>query len=274
MKSTGKFISFILLSAILFSSCAKDPVVDNPGDNIYTIRSIYGYGKTSSKFIYNSNGKITESQSFYFCNRYIYADNGRLVRTETAADPDLYSSVAHERSELMTSQNSTLTGYSIFEYKPDGELKSVKNYFRKNELFEYTSMLSFEYDGGNIIKRKLHDSNDVITQFYTYDYDLNNNVIQENYFSCLFIAGTEPELIRETTYKYDGNNNPFKIYKELGQPGLYSNTNNIIETNSTLYVDTPGIEKYSTSKTNYEYNAKGFPVKVIDENSVYEYIYN
>jgi len=273
MKSTVKFISFILLVVTLITSCTKDPVVDNTVDSIYAIRSIFGYGKTSSKFIYNSIGKITESQSFYFCNRYIYADNGRLVRKEIAADPNMYSSVSHERSELMTSQNSTFTGYSIFEYEQDGVLKSVKNYFKKNELFEYSSMLSFEYDGDNIIKWNLHDSEDVITQFYTYDYDLNNNVIKEKQYSYLFVAGPEPELIRETSYKYDNKNNPFKIYEELGQPGLYSNTNNIIETNSTLYIDTPGIDKYSTSKTNYEYNAKGFPVKVISENSVYEYIY-
>lgn len=274
MNSKWKLISFLVIALSISTSCTKDPVNDTPNDSIYAIRSVFGYGKTHEKFIYNPIGKISEYQSFYFCSRFIYDDKGRLVRKEIATDPDMYSSVSHERSELMTSQNSTFTGFSIFEYELDGELKSVKNYFKKNELFEYTSMTSFEYDGDNIVKWNLHNSADVITQFYAYEYDNNSNVIKEKQYSYLFVAGPEPELIRETTYKYDSKNNPFRIYKETGTPGLYTNTNNIIETSSTLYLDTPGIDKYTTSKTNYDYNEKGFPVKVTIGTTVYEYVYH
>jgi len=119
----------------------------------------------------------------------------------------------------------------------------------------------------------LHDADNIITQFYLYEYDNNENGIKSKYYSYLFNTGLEPKLIRETSFKYDDKNNPFVIYKDLGRPGLYTNTNNIIESNSILYEDMPGIDKYSTSSTNYEYNSKGLPVKVSSENSEHEYKY-
>lgn len=78
---------------------------------------------------------------------------------------------------------------------------------------------------------------DTITQFYTYEYDDHRNVINEKQYSYIFVEGTGPELIRETAYAYDDKNNPFTIFKETGNPGLYSNTNNIVEnSNSKLWV--------------------------------------
>jgi hypothetical protein len=60
------------------------------------------------------------------------------------------------------------------------------------------------------------------------------------------------------------------IYNVLGRQGLYSNTNNTIETISILYEIVPGIPKYSTSKTTFEYNIKGFPTREIAENYTVE----
>lgn len=273
MRSVRKLFILIIIAASIHTSCTKDQLIENPNDSIYAIKSVFGYGKTNSKFIYNAIGKISEYQSFCFCNLFVYDEIGRLVKQEIAADPDLYSSQSHDRSELMTSQNSTFTGYSIYEYDQGGRLKSIKNYFKKNNVFEYTSMNSFEYNGDNIVKLNLHNSENIITQFYTYEYDANRNILTEKYFSSLSFKSADPQLISETTFKFDNENNPFKIYQKLGRPGLYTNTNNIIESSTVLFLDTPGIDKYSTSKTNYEYNIKGFPVKVIAENSVYEYIY-
>ena len=48
-------------------------------------------------------------------------------------------------------------------------------------------------------------------------------------------------------------------------------TNNITETNTVLFEDVPGIDKFSTSKTISEYNDKGFPIRVhkSEENRYY-----
>lgn len=270
MKTSIKLIGLQILVLAIITSCSKDHVIDNFMAESYSIKSIFYDGKTSVKYIYNDNGKVAENQSFYFCNKYIYDDSGRLIKQEIAIDPDIASSSIPIKSVLMTSQNSTFTGNYIFEYNIDGKLVTQKNYFKKNDQFEYTSMNSLEYEGDKIVKRNLHDAKNNITQFYTYEYDGKGNVTKEKYYSFLFIAGTEPKLITEVSFKYDDKNNPFKIYKDLGQAGLYTNTNNITETNSVLYEDVPGIDKFSTSTTTYEYNEKGFPTRV---NNAEEYNY-
>jgi hypothetical protein len=270
MKDSIRLTSSLIIVLAIITSCSKDLVIDNFKSGSYSIRSIFSDGKTSQKFIYNDSSKILEDQSFYFCNRYTYDNNGRLIKQEIAVDPDMVSSTIHIKSELMTSQNSTFTGNYIFEYNNDGKLTTKKNYFIKNNQFEYTSMNTFEYDGDRIVKWNLHNEKNVITQYYTYLYDSKGNITNEKHYSYLFNVGSEPKLIMEVSFKYDDKNNPFKIYKELGLPGLYSNTNNIIESNSVLYEDVPGIDKFSTSKTTYEYNNKDFPIKV---NNAEEYRY-
>ena len=269
MKDSIRLTASLIIVLTIITSCSKDLVNDNFNRGGYSIRSIFSDGKTSQNFIYNDSSKILEDQSFYFFNRYSYDKNGRLIKQEIAVDPDINSSTIHN-SELMTSQNSTFTGNYIFEYNSDGKLKTKKNYFIKNNQFEYTSMNTFEYDGDRIVKWNLHDEKNVITQYFTYLYDSKGNVTNEKHYSYLFNVGLEPKLILEISFKYDDKNNPFRIYKDIGLPGLWTNTNNIIESNSVLYEDTPGIDKFSTSKTTYEYNNKDFPIKV---NNSYEYRY-
>lgn len=268
-----KLIDLIILVPTLFASCSKDLPVDNFPDESYSIKSVWSDGKNSAKYIYNKDGKIIESQGFYYFKKFNYDLNGRLVKKEIAVDPDIASSTMHEKTELMTSENSTFTGYSEFEYDGDSKLMIIKNYVKENDQYEYISMNSVEYEGDKIVRMNLHDAQNIMTQCYTYEYDGSGNVIKEKYYSYLFLVGTEPKLISEVSFKFDNKNNPYRIYKDLGLPGLYSNKNNILETSTILYVDVPGIDKYTTSKTAYEYNDQGFPVKVSTDNSLYEYKY-
>lgn len=271
MKTTVNFFSFLIVALFLFTSCDKGltRVIIKSGD--FSIKSVFADGKTVQKFIYNKSGKIEESQSFYFFNKYTYDNNNRLVKQEVAVDPNIYSSSMHVKSELMTSQNSTFTGYYIYEYNSDGKLVTQRNYSKSGEKFEYVSKITLEYSGSHIVKRNIHGTANSITQFYAYEYDSKGNVINEKYYSFLFVSSSEPKLIRETSFIYDDKNNPFKIFLDLGIPGIYTNTNNIIETSSVLYENVPGVDKYSTSRTTYEYNQKGFPILV---NQTEEYIYD
>lgn len=255
------------MALTIITSCSNDPIVV---DDSYSIKSIVSNGKIIEKYFYNDNNKIVEDQSFYFCNKYIYDNNGQLIKQEIAIDPDIASSTIHIKSELMTSQNSTFTANRIFEYDTEGKLLTQKYYVKKSDQFEYTSMNSFEYVGDKIVKWNLHNDQNTITQFYTYEYDGKGNVLNEKQYSYLFAVGTEPKLVCEVSFKYDDKNNPYRIYKQLGRSGLYTNTNNVIESNSVLYEDVPGIDKFSTSKTTYEYNTKGYPIKV-NNNEVYKY---
>lgn len=268
MKNTIKFLSLLIIVFTVITSCSKDFIVDSFKSDNYSIKSIFVDGKINQTFIYNESGKITETQSFYFYNKYTYDINNRLIKQEIAVDPDIYSSLYHIKSELMTSQNSTFTGYNVFEYNSAGKLLTQKNYFKKNNQFEYSSMCSLEYEGYKIVKWNLYDNKNIITQYYTYQYDGKGNVTKEKYYSLLESAAAK--LVSEVSFTYDDKNNPFKIYKDFGRPGIYSNTNNIVETNSILYEEVPGIDKFSTSKTTYKYNHKGYPISV---NNAEEYTY-
>ena len=261
---------------VICISCTKEEFDGVQNIEIYAIRSVANDSKTTKMFIYNSIGKIAEEEGLYFYSRYLYDNDGHLIKLESAMDPSMLSSSSSlyiEKTELMTSQNCTFTGHRIFKYDKDEKLIEIKNYFKKEGDFVYTSMISLEYDGDLIVRWNLHNEEGTITKFYTYEYDNNGNVERGKHYSYLFIEGSEPRIISETSYKYDNKKNPFTIFKALGNPGLYTNTNNVIETNSILHEDTPGIDKYSTSKTTYEYNQENYPVKVISENSEYEYRY-
>ena len=278
MKTPTRFFGFVILGLVTITSCSKEDLDSllNFDKNEYSIKSEVSGGETTSKFIYNSSGKIAEKETRYFYFRYVYDSDGRLAKVESAMDPSMLSStmpIGGMKTELMTSENCRITGYQILEYGLDNKLIRKKNYFDKSGDFEYTSMRSFEYNGDLIVRMNLNNSRDVITQYNTFEYDKNGNVIREKYYSYLFTGTPNPRLISEISYKYDNKSNPFIIFKALGNPGLDTNTNNVIETNSILHEETPGIDKYSSSKTSYIYNLRGYPVKVISGNSEYEYTY-
>lgn len=274
MKILTQFFGCAILVLTTMTSCTKEEFDGIQNIENYSIKSEVSHGKTISMYIYNSIGKIAEREGLYFYSRYSYDNDGRLIKQESAMDPSMLSSSSHvEKTELMTSQKCAISSYKIFKYDQDEKLIEIKNYSKNDRDFVYTSMKSFEYDGDLIVRRNLHNKVGTITQFNTYEYDNNGNVERKKYYSYLFTEGSEPRIISETSFRYDNKKNPFIIFKVLGRPGLYTNTNNVIETNSISHVDTPGIDKYSTSKTTYEYNRKYYPVKVISENSEYEYKY-
>jgi len=237
------------------------------------IKSVFWNGAPNQMYFYNQTGNIVEQSSLYRYSKYVYDENERLIKVETAFDPNLFSSsLPVQKTEFMTSQNSTITQYSLYEYGPTGRLLKTESYLfnETDKKFEYRSTQTFEYEGSFIAKVNVHDLGGAITNFHVYLYDDRGNVVTEKQYSNLLYPS---ELIRETFYKYDNHKNPFLIFSILGAPGLYSNANNIIETTSVLQINVPGIDKFTNSKTTYQYNKKGYPAKVMYENGVEEYKY-
>lgn len=274
MKQFIQYLSFASIALILFHSCDKDEFEENDFNNNDFIKAEVSNDKIISNYKYNDIGKIAETEGMYFYNRYLYNNDGKLISRETAADPSmLSSSLPIEKTELMTAENSSISNRQIFKCDENGYLLEIESYFKKNDEFEFGSKRSFEFVNGKISKRNLHNEKGEITQFNVYEYDKNGNVKNEKYYSYLFSENTEPRLISENSFKYDNKKNPFIIFNALGNPGLYTNQNNVIETNTIRHEETPGFDKNSTSKTSYEYNRNNYPTKVIADNSEYEYKY-
>ncbi len=271
MKMYIKYLFLACVALILLQSCEKEENGFNSKD---FIKSEVSNDKVISKYKYNDIGNIAETEGMYFYNKYFYNNDGKLTKRETAADPSmLSSSLPIEKTELMTAENSTISSRQIFKYNENGELSEIENYLKQGAEFELMSIQSFEFVNGKIAKRKLHNEKGEVTQFNVYEYDKNGNVKNEKYYSFLFSESTEPRLISENSFKYDNKKNPFIIFNQLGNPGLYTNQNNVIEVNTVRHEETPGLEKNSTSITSYEYNRNNYPTKVITENSEYEYRY-
>jgi len=272
MKRFGNLLISFVLIALMFA-CTKEG-----SDGFYSaknehIKSVSTGGKIVHKYLYDHAGNIVEQNCLYYFKKYIYDENDRLVKVESAMDRSLFSSTyTVPRTEFMTSQNSTVDSYSLYEYDKEGRLSKIKHYFNETgKGFEYRSMQTFEYEGSFIVKVNWHAPEGHITQFDVYTYDVRGNVANDKYYSNLF--GSEEELISETSYKYDSYKNPYRIFSMLGYPGLYMNTNNIIETSLTRHSDVPGFDKYSISETTYKYNNDGYPIKEITEDSEFEYNY-
>lgn len=272
MKVNFKYFQLACVALIvLMNSCTVDDI--KPIGN-YGIKSEFVGGKTTKRFIYNDQGRIAEKEGLYNYDRYIYNNDGRLIKSESAMDPAMLSSSSgfHNKTTLMTSENSTISSYRIFHYDQK-KLIRVENYFDKSGVSELRSINTFEYDGELISTKNIHNEKGEITQYSTYEYDSKGNVINEKRYSYLFSQKTTPRIISEGSFKYDNKKNPFKIFQALGNPGLYLNTNNVIEVTTINHELTPGIPQTSTSNTSYEYNEYGYPVKVIRETDSYEYRY-
>ena len=267
MKRLGSLLISIVLIVLLFA-CTKEGRDSSYGNDNECIKTVSSFGIISEKYFYDYTGKIVEINSVYSYKRFIYGKNGRLAKVEEALDVSTLVSSAHfsyhKNKELMTSKNSTINRYRLYHYDKNGRLSKIENYSNETgKKFEYRSMTTFEYEGVYVVKENLHDPKGKITSFHTYVYDEYGNVANQKYYACM--DNSEPELTIETSYQHDRFKNPYRIFSISESPygGLWVNTNNIIEINSTMYkADIARISKYSTSKTAYQYDENGYPVKV------------
>jgi hypothetical protein len=75
-----------------------------------------------------------------------------------------------------------------------------------------------------------------------------------------------------TTFEYDSYLNPYFVFRQSSNPGINTNRNNIIKSNTHNYEPSPGIDEFSKTIREYEYNTlTGYPVRVINgEEFIYE----
>ena len=299
MKKLGSLLIFAVLTAFLFSCANEDPVLnndeeiiinddekddadqndgdedDNQGD--YNNQSVYFYhydndqikhesssdGTIVQKYFYDEKGKIVELNCRYYCIRYLYDENDRLVKEE--ASFDFFSSSFGGKTELMTFENSLINRYSLYDYDEAGRFSKIEHFFNETgHEFELRSFQTFEYEGAAIVKVNLHLPEGKICKYDVYTYDDHENVTNYKFYQMSFIT-EELELTHDYSYKYDNYKNPYRIFSILGRPGLFMNFNNIIE-------DVVSVEgqEYQKIIHSYEYNEEGYPVKVISEYNVIE----
>ena len=279
MKTIVRFFFYLVVGVMAFACDSDVPSINRTfqGDNDF-IKTITINGKIVSNYFYDDAGRILEEHSRYYFHRYLYDTNGRLEKVESAISPAIYSSSSsaiNVKTDLMTSQNSSITNYIVYKYDNNGRVTSIDMYTKQindpDGKFEHGLTRIFEYKDLLIVKASVVDpATGQIYPNYEYTYDSRGNIINEKNISTF---NSKTEVVYEISYKYDNYKNPFRVMNPLGSPGMYTNPNNRIEINSTYYLSSDGINN-TTLIQSYEYNSNGYPVKLIqDGKTVEEYVY-
>jgi len=274
MKSTCylKRLIGVTLMIISFVGCTKEEL---PSDKNGLLKEVLSAGSVIEKYTYNENNLLSEANSTYFWMKYYYNNNNQLIREEIGVDPDIYSSSFPRRphDKLANPSIVDISMFTIYNYDNSGRLIKVQHYIPGKSQVELRSSRTFEYNNKNLIyKELLHNGSNEVTQFRTYNYDNNGNVIEEDYYSYLFIQEqSSPKHLSKTVYEYDSYLNPYRIFNQLGHPGTYTNVNNILKTVVNNYEPAAGIDSISLFEHSFEYNnSTGYPIK---SDKGIEYIY-
>lgn len=108
-----------------------------------------------------------------------------------------------------------------------------------------------------------------ISGYFDFFYDGNGNLFKE--VKYLVPSTGLAQLLTTTDFEYDNKENPYRSFKRLMTPGIYTNRNNITKETYTLHIEVdPWTEKVHTTENIYEYNDIGYPVRV---NGTVEYVY-
>ena len=103
----------------------------------------------------------------------------------------------------------------------------------------------------------------MLTQYHDYTYDDRGNITRDDQYSNNSVI----KLAKTIIYEFDNKNNPYQVFACEGDPGVYTNKNNIIKETSVSYNGTA--ESRNTRLNVYEYNSLDYPVKINELDCIY-----
>jgi hypothetical protein len=266
-----KRIALILTFSLAIFSCKKEKQLIVENDGIPLVSKVLVAGVSSYEFVYNDANLLTEEKSKFTYTRHSYSDNNLLTTSDFYIDPGMFSSLgivaeaSMNRKEWVNPDNTAKSLTQRFEYNGDGHL-ARETYTRPSVTDSEYSEFTFEND--RISRQTMYWQN-VISFYIDYVYDEKGNLIKESKYH---VPSTGiAELWTTTEYEYDSMYNPFQAFKRLMTPSKFTNPNNITKETYTIYFEVDQwTQKVSIITNSYEYNEKGYPIKV---NGEAEYVY-
>jgi len=149
-------------------------------------------------------------------------------------------------------------------YNGNGELNR-KYYIRTGD--PNTEYVEFQYEN-DLVVRESGFYNDQLRSYSELSYDDRGNLVKKLRYDV-----TDSGIARLSTtteYELDYHSNPFKAFKRLVTPGIYTNANNIIKETTTIHYEADPSIPIQVVENAYDYNSNGYPVKV---NGITEYVY-
>lgn len=254
---------------LLLVSCEKERLVLMENTDIPLISKVLVNGETFKLFTYNESNLVTEEKTKYHYTRHSYNDNNELTSSEFYFDMSMASSdsrvieAAMNRKEWVSPENTEKSLTKTFAYL---DQKTRVNFNRNSQgQPEYSE---FIFENGRAVRQIMYWGGPV-SGYINYFYDDRGNVVREDRY--LVPDGGGAILNTTTEYEYDHMMNPFRAFRKLITPGIYTNINNIVRETYIIYFDVPpGTGQTHITEYSYDYDLQGYPVTV---NGDTEYIY-
>jgi hypothetical protein len=264
----GRLFLSTLILILLFNSCEKETeLIHEDYQSSTLLRQVKASEYVMQDITYYNTGNIFEHLQGYSYRKFIYNQQNQLIKIEIAMSLDPFSCLFIPGATFEAGgdpRNAEIGQYREFEYSNEGILTRKNSFFINDNTPQLMRYEEFEYNNNEVVKINVFNPQNQLTHYYTYLYDNNGNVLEEDYY---YMDGTEAKLDTRILYEYDDMNNPLKVFTVEGNPGINSNNNNITNQTTINYYNDE--EQSHTAENLYEYNYLGHPVKV---NNL-EYIY-
>jgi hypothetical protein len=257
-----KYYPLIIIIFLCYSSCKKEHV-DNFCQDSTLISSIANGEVAVQELTYNSNCLIYESIERFSYKKYSYDNQNRLLKLEQAFLIDPFSCYMQPGSTNETytdPRKAKITAYAEFEYDNTGRLTKKSNYFINNGNAQLVSYQTYDYDSNQVVKLIIYNPQGQLNQYHNYQYDGKGNIIRDDYY--LVETGAEAKLLSYSIFELDDKYNPYIVFAGEGNPGVFTNRNNIVKEISVQY--NAGGESQNSIQNIFEYNTSGYPVKAND----------
>ena len=259
-----KYTLLIIVVFLCFTTCKKEDKLENLYFSDTLISQVNSENLAIQGFTYNSNYLIYESMEPYLYKRFLYDTRNTLNKVEMVYSFSALSCVAYPGQSVgQDPRKAAISQYSEFEYDDALRLTKKTNYFMNSGNPELTSWQTYDYEDNRIVKISTLNPQGQLTQYNNYTYDNSGNVTRNDQYSNYSVL----KLVKTMIYEYDNKNNPYQVLACEGNPGEYTNKNNIIKETSVSYNGTA--ESPNTRLNVYEYNGLDYPVKINELDCIY-----
>jgi hypothetical protein len=261
MKKSTLLILAILLG---FTTCKKDDKNDNFCYSSTLISQVNSNDLAIHGLTYNINCLLYESTEPYTYKRFSYDTQGLLNKVEIAYSFNAFSCVMIPGQSLESDpRKASVSEYSIFEYDNTSRLIKKSNYFINNKIPQLTSYQTYEYENDRVVKLSTYNPQNQLIQYHVYAYDDSGNISKDDQY----VNNSEIILLNTVICEFDSKNNPYRVFASEGNPGIYTNKNNIIKETSVSY--NGAVESRNIRQNVYEYNSLDYPVRINELDCMY-----
>lgn len=256
-----KTISLSVLLVVIFLSCKKEEMSVVGNSEVMILSHVLMDDQPYYQYAYNDSSLVSEESSKFDFTLHHYNAKNQLVSSDYYWNSTILKSdvkmieTALSEGDLITPSTGSKGGNIKYDYDGSGGLTKA-TFSRPSGATEYST---FSYDENNRVNRQDLYWNNSETGYIEYTYDSKGNLIKEILYD--FSASGVAQLSSTTKNVFDGKQNPYRSFRSMIIPGIYTNRNNIIKEIYTVHEDAgQGTDKVQVTQNAYEYNLNGYPV--------------